>query len=288
MKIALIGLGNMGSAIARRLCQAGFKVTVFNRTASKAEPFKALGATVANSTPEAVEEADIIMSCLFDDASVLATAETILSSPTKANIYISTETILPTTVQKLTKLFAQTRLQYASACCVGVPPTADRGELGVLFAGEKVLYEKLKPLFSTYSNDYRFIGSQPSLANVLKISTNYMLYSAIESMGEVNAFAEASGLDKSHLEHLFKKIYGTHPGFLLYADRITQNHFDHPNFSIAGGLKDCTLFQEAFRDQGVASPMIDIIKDHLQRSKKNPAIQNKDFSIFSSLSKLEE
>lgn len=290
MKITLIGLGNMGSAIATRLLQAGFDLTVYNRTASKAEPLLKLGAKVADTVEQAVEAADIIMSCLFDDASVIALSDTLLACNTDAKTHIATETILPETSKILAQKYTDHNLNYVTACCVGVPPAALRGELGVLFGGPHDLFESLKPVFAAYCDvgkKYTYVGAEPFLANVLKIATNYMLYSAIEAMGEVHAFTESTGLDKAHLRSLFESIYH-HKGFLLYADRILNEDFEQVNFSLAGGIKDAKLYQKAFRDQGVSPDILAITEKHLLSAQASETDSPKDFSVFSQGSKLKK
>ncbi|PIQ42997.1 MAG: oxidoreductase [Gammaproteobacteria bacterium CG11_big_fil_rev_8_21_14_0_20_46_22] len=290
MKITLIGLGNMGSAIATRLLQAGFDLTVYNRTTRKTEALVKLGAKTADTVEQAVREADIIMSCLFDDASVIELSETLFSSATQAKTYIATETLLPDTSKTLAKKYSEHGLNYVTACCVGVPPAALRGELGVLFGGPREDYEALRPIFAAYcamDKKYTHVGATPFLANVLKIATNYMLYSAIEAMGEVHAFTESVGLDKAHLRELFESIY-QHKGFLLYADRIINEDFEQVNFSLAGGIKDAKLYQKAFLDQGVSPDILAVTEKHLLSAQASEADKHKDFSVFSQGSKLKK
>src|SRR5262245_47045614 len=106
-KIALIGLGKMGAALARRLLKAKFDLTVYNRTQEKMQPLIGLGATGVRSAKEAASLADVVLTSLFDDQSVLevVTAEDgILRGMKPGAIHIGTSTILPATSKKLTEL----------------------------------------------------------------------------------------------------------------------------------------------------------------------------------------
>src|ERR1700740_3581546 len=96
MKIAFIGLGNMGTAMARHLLRAGHDVTVWNRTAEKAEPLKADGAKVARSLAEAAQEAEIAITMLADDHAVEAAvlhSNTVIDNLPKGATHVSMSTI---------------------------------------------------------------------------------------------------------------------------------------------------------------------------------------------------
>jgi 3-hydroxyisobutyrate dehydrogenase-like beta-hydroxyacid dehydrogenase len=263
LKIALIGLGKMGGALARRLLKANLPLTVFNRTAAKAQPFSALGANIAITAAAAVAEADIVISSLLDDDSVMQTVQGpdgFLSALKPGAIHVGTSTILPETSKKLSILHQQQGSIYIAGNVLGVPRAADQGELTTLVAGNQQAIEKCRPIFNAYSHKILNVGDQAYLANVVKISANYLLASSIEAMGEIYTFAEKHDADPAILNTLFHSIFA-HPAFKLYADKIKDRSFDEVNFDLKGGFKDLHLFQKAFTDVQVVPAIADIIKN---------------------------
>lgn len=278
LKIAFIGLGKMGQAIVTRLIAAGFDLTLYNRTKEKALIFARHGVKIADSIQMAVQHADIVISCLFDDDSVLALNKELLLYLPPNSLYVSTETVLPETIKIISKQCAECNIQHVSACSLGVPPAAIKGELTVIFGGNETQSTKLQPIFAAYSKIVLHAGAYPFLANVLKIAANYMLYSAVESMGEVSAYTSEVGLNQENLNNFFHSIYA-HPAFLLYANRITKRDFDQANFTMQGCLKDVNLFEQAFLEAGIEPNIIKIVKNNIAKSM-GTSYENQDWSAL--------
>lgn len=260
MKITLIGLGKMGAALGLRLLAASFDLTVFNRTATKMKPLIEAGAKGAETIEESVRDADIVISCLLDDKAVLESA-TLFTAFLKPNaIHLGTSTILPETSKKLTELHQAHGTIYVAGNVLGVPKAAARGELTTIVAGPADAIEQCRAIFEAYSTKVVPVGTRPFQANVMKICMNYMLASAIETMGELYAFAEKNQLDTSIVNTMFHSIYA-HPAFKLYVDKIKERDFENVNFDMIGGFKDINLFQQAFINVGVVPNIINVLKD---------------------------
>ncbi|HHT0591816.1 TPA: NAD(P)-dependent oxidoreductase [Legionella anisa] len=285
MKITLIGLGKMGSVLAKRLLAAGFNLTVFNRTAEKMIPLVKAGAKSADTIEEAVKDAKIIITCLLDDRAVLETAKSFIPMLRPQAIHVGTSTILPETSKILNELHKKHGSTYIAANVLGVPKVAARGELTTLVAGPKEIIEQCNPVFSAYSIKVISVGSQPFQANVIKICMNYFLVTAIEAMGELYAFAEKSEADASILNTLFHSVFA-HPAFQLYVDKIKERDFDDVNFDMKGGLKDLNLFQQAFAQVGVVPDIANIIKDKFIIALAHH-MENKDWSGITEITRLQ-
>jgi len=261
MKIALLGLGKMGSALGKRVLQANFDLTVYNRTASKMQPLTALGAKSSNSPKEAVTHADVVITCLSDDNAVLQTVQGeggFLQSMKKGAIHIGTSTILPDTSKTLSKLHQENGSVYIAGNVVGIPKVAEKGELTSIVAGPVAVIEKCTPIFKCYSSKIINAGSKSHLANVIKICNNYLLATSIEVIGQVYTFAEKSEVDVRIIYNLLQSIYA-HPGYKLYVDKINDRNFDEVNFALKVGFKDLRLFQQAFTDVGVVPDFGNVI-----------------------------
>lgn len=261
--VTLIGLGKMGSAIAKKLLEANFDLTVYNRTAEKMTPLVKAGAKAADSASKAVQDADVVLTCLLDDNSVLQTVagENGFLKALKPNaIHLGTSTILPSTSKKLQQLHQAHNSIYLVGNVLGVPKVAEKGELTSFMGGPTNAIHYCMPLLQTYSKKIITISDEPYKANAMKICTNYMLATAIESMGEIYTYAEKSGLDKTFIQEMFHAVFAS-PVFNLYVDKIKERNFDEVNFDLKAGFKDLNLFQQAFTEVQVVPDIANIIKN---------------------------
>lgn len=285
-KVALIGLGKMGSVLAKKLLEAGFDLTVYNRTELKMQPILAMGGKGATSAKEAAMSANIIMTSLFDDESVLEVVgdkNGILEGLKQGAIHIGTSTILPSTSKKLTKLHDQKNTIYISGNVLGVPKVAEKGELTSIIAGNQKAIASCMPVFNAYSKTIINVGQEAYKANVMKICTNYLLATTIECMGELYTFAEKNDVDAEHINKMFHTVFA-HPAYQLYADKIKDRDFNNVNFDLKGGFKDLQLFQKAFTDVKVVPDLANIIINKFIIALAH-GMENKDWSAVSDVTR---
>lgn len=286
MKIALIGLGKMGSVLAKRLLLADFDLIVFNRTKEKMLPLVQAGARGAETLKDAVSDAEIIITSLLDDHALLQTVndkDGFINFLKTGSIHISTSTILPDTSKKLSDLHEEKGSIYIVGNVLGVPKAAEKGELTSFVAGNADAIEKCKPIFQTYSSKIINVGPNPYQANVVKICMNYFLVSAIEIMGELYAFAEKNEVDGEMINFLFHSIFA-HPAFKLYVDKIQRRNFDEVNFDLKGGFKDINLFQQAFTNALVVPDIANVIKNKFIIAMAH-GMQEKDWSAVTEITR---
>jgi len=260
-KVTVIGLGKMGTVLASRLLQQGFELTVYNRTLSKMQPLISAGARDASSMREAVKDADVVITSVLDDKAILeivAGENGFLNALKPGAIHIGTSTIMPQTSKELMQLHQKQGSIYLAGNVLGVPKTAEKGLLTTIVAGDSTAINQCEPLFGAYSAKIVKVGDKAYQANVMKICCNYFLATAIEAMGELYVFAEKSDLNSEFLAAFFHDVFA-HPAFKLYVDKIKERNFE-ANFELSGGLKDITLFQQAFTDVLVPSDIANIIK----------------------------
>lgn len=250
MNITFLGLGKMGSAMVERLLLAGYKVTVFNRTAAKAAPLVQLGARLAETIAGAVEHADIVMSCLLNDKAVLDTTEEMVSHMKARSVHVCISTVLPDTSVQLKALHESNNSNFVSAVVLGIPKVVQKGEATTYCCGAVDHIEQVLPLLHSFSKKAIALGDNIKAANTMKICLNYSLVTAMELISELYVFAEKSDLDIEYVQTALHEIYG-HPAFKLYVDKIKEQSFDDVNFTMVGGHKDIAVFQEAFARVGV-------------------------------------
>jgi 3-hydroxyisobutyrate dehydrogenase-like beta-hydroxyacid dehydrogenase len=194
INLTCIGLGKMGSVLAKKLLEKGFRVTVFNRTPHKMQPLIAAGAHGADSLQGAVKNANVILTCLLDDNAILETTAQLLPALQPGTIHIGTSTIMPKTSKKLDELHQQHGSTYLAGNVLGVPKAAENGALTSIVAGDASAIEQCMDIFKAYSVKIIQAGDKPYQANAMKICCNYFLAASIEAMAEVYTFAEKNDL----------------------------------------------------------------------------------------------
>ncbi len=243
MKVAFLGLGNMGSGMAGKILDAGLDLVVWNRTVAKADSLAARGASVANSVKEAVRDADVVVSSLMDDESILATArgeDGFIANMKAGATHVCVTTISPGLADQLLDMHRQAGTEYVSCPVLGRPDAAADGSLIALVAGSERGMENSRPVIDAFTSMALPVGSTPAHAATMKLCLNYAVISSIELMSEVYTCCEKAGLNLEEVEGFFKVIYGF-PVLHMYAEKIRQREFADGGFRMTGGLKDVRL-----------------------------------------------
>jgi len=266
VKIAFIGLGNMGSHMAGHLLGAGHDVTVWNRTLSKADELGSKGAKVAKSAGEAAREAEVVITMLADDFAVESAvlhAGGVLDSLPKNATHISMSTISVALSKKLAEEHAKRGQQYITAPVFGRPEAAEAGKLFVVAAGEKAALERCKPLLEALGQRVFVIGDKPEMANVVKLSGNFLIASVIESLGEAIALTRKYGIDPhQYVEFLTNSMFAA-PVYKTYGNLIADEKYRPAGFKLRLGLKDIRLALAAAEAVDAPLPFASDIRDHM-------------------------
>jgi 3-hydroxyisobutyrate dehydrogenase-like beta-hydroxyacid dehydrogenase len=204
--IGFVGLGAMGGSMAGRLLEAGYRLRVWNRTISKAEPLLRAGAVTAGSPAEAAVRGSIVISMLADDAAledVTFGEAGLLAGLGERGLHISMSTIAPATARRLAEAHAARGAAYLAAPVFGRPEVAAAGRLWVLASGAAAARERARPLLEAIGQQTFEFGDDPGAANVVKLAGNFLLIAAIEAMAEAYTFGEKNGIDRAAMASLF-------------------------------------------------------------------------------------
>lgn len=281
MKITFLGLGNMGSGMAKNILEAGFDLVVWNRTTSKTEALVAQGAVAALTIGEAVSDADVIVSSLMDDKSILENvqgADGLIANMKPGATHVCVTTISPELADQLLNLHRESGTEYVSCPVLGRPDAAAEGSLLALVAGSEAGLEAAKPIIEAFTNKVMPVGSRPSQAATLKLCLNYTVISSIELMGEVYACCEKAGLALEEVEGFFKVIYGF-PVLHMYAEKLRKREFDDGGFRMTGGLKDVQLMLDSATKLGTSFDIGEVIKGKMIEAIEN-GYQDLDWSAI--------
>lgn len=251
----------MGAGMANRILKTGHQLTVWNRTATKASSLVASGARLAPSAAAAVKDADLVITSLMDDASVLDMVNgELLAAMKPGAIHLCATTISPGCADQLAELHAKAGTRYVSGPVIGRPDAAAAGRLMTYLAGSNDAIETLKPVCESYAIMAVEISERPSVANCMKLIVNYAGASIIEILGETYAFAEKSGINLAYLQRFFQMTMA-HPAMKMYAEKARKRDYkEDVGFVMSAGLKDVRLMLSAAERAGVAFEIGKIIE----------------------------
>jgi 3-hydroxyisobutyrate dehydrogenase-like beta-hydroxyacid dehydrogenase len=262
MKIGFIGLGNMGAAIAENLLKGGHAVTAWNRSPAPVAALAAKGATAAASA-EATLGGDVLFSMLASDAAMQAVGfPAMLDKAGKGLTHINLATISVAFARELAAAHDKHGLGYVSAPVFGRPDAAAAGKLLVVAAGKAAAIAKVTNLLDQIGRRTVIVGEAPEQANLFKIAGNFLIVSAMESMGEAFALLKKGGIDAGVFHEILTE--GLFAGLVYpnYGKAMLAEKFEPAGFALKLGLKDVNLAREAAEGLGMTMPLADLVKTH--------------------------
>lgn len=264
MKIGFIGLGNMGAAIAPNFLRAGHALTVYNRTASRAEPLVALGAKLA-ATPADAAMGDAVFTMVSDDAALESVSEAILNHLPSGGLHVSLSTVSVALADKLTEAHKAKGQAFVSAPVFGRPAVAAEGKLFITAAGSPADMAQAMPLLELIGQTIEVFGEAPSAANLIKLAGNFLIVSLTESLGEAMALVTQGGADKGQfLDFLTSTLFNA-PIYKNYGAMIVKETFEPAGFGAVLAAKDMRLAHEAAEHLNVPMPLNDLLRARLHR-----------------------
>jgi 3-hydroxyisobutyrate dehydrogenase len=196
--VALLGLGTMGAGMAANLLKAGFPLSVYNRTAAKAEELTGLGARAASTPAEAAKGASVIISMLADDTAsreVWLGKDGALSAAQKSATLIESSTVSPSWIAEFAKLAEQHGVNLLDAPVTGSRMQAEAGQLSFLVGGRDAALETAMPILEAMSKEIVHLGPVGSGAK-MKLINNFLCGVQVASLAEGLVWIERSGLDR--------------------------------------------------------------------------------------------
>lgn len=254
MQVAVLGTGTMGAGMARSVLRAGHAVTVWNRTAARAEPLAADGAVVAGTAAEAVAGAEVVIVMLFDTAAVLDVLAA--AGPAAADaVWLQASTIGPDGTASVAELAAAEGLTLLDAPVLGTKGPAEQGALVALLSGHPALVERARPVIEAYSA--RSVDAGPALgsASALKLVCNAWVATLNAAVGQSIALAEGLGVDPALFLDAMTGGAADSKYLHLKGELITARDFPAA-FTLDGALKDVELILAAARGVQVGDDVL--------------------------------
>jgi len=280
--VGFIGLGNMGTPMARNLNKWLVEnnlapLTLWNRTGSKIDEFKSLGCTSAATIEEIGEKCDVIFTSLANDevakevyAKLFTSSEKRLSQHRGSQtIFIETSTLYPTVCGKLEHQSGSIPHRHFLSCPVfGPPGLAETAQLLAVISGDYVARKyALQFVVPSMARKAIDVGSNVERAASFKLIGNSVVLGIIELLAESMTLADKSGVGAETLYELIKEFFPA-PSFLAYGKKILNDEFHSDvGFTLSGGIKDASHIRRLAESVNTPVPIIDIAHQHLVTAK---------------------
>lgn len=264
MRVGMIGVGRMGSALAGRLLDRGHSLWLHDPDPSLMAPLLDRGATHAKAAADTFA-AEVVISMVPDDKAMTALwldGGLIASLPTQT-VHTCMASISYGLGERLARAHADAGRRYLSVPLFGRPPLAVRGELDVIVAGEAEAIAFCQPVFEAIGRQVFAVGERPEQANLVKIARNFMVASVVETLGEAFALCGKGGVrPERFLETLVNTSLGA-PAYRYYGEYLV-NRSRETLLPMRLGLKDVELSMQAAKELGTGLPTAELIRGHMQ------------------------
>ena len=262
MDVGFIGVGRMGTAMARNLLKAGHRVRAWDTSPEARDAIRKDGAEIATSAPDAFQ-GDAVISMLPNDDAMLATfvGSDILSTG-GAPLHLNMATASIECTRRLVAAHEKHGIGYLAATVYGRPEMAAERNLNILAAGDPAAIERVQPLFDAMGKKTWRLGDTQTNASVAKIAGNLMVACILEAMGEAAALARAYGMSPADvLDSTVGSVFDV-PVYRIYAGIIASGQFEPPGFDLRLGLKDAKLALAAGEEKNVPLPFASVLRDN--------------------------
>ena len=252
----------MGYAMAERLAKGGCDITVWNRTAEKAQPLSKHGAKTANGLKELASK-DIVFCMVSTWDDVKQVMEKLLSGADKPKMVVECSSISLEGSAELRQVLSEQRVQYLAAPVSGNAKVIKAGKLTFVVSGPKAAYDMARPYLDMMGTGSSYVG-EGELARIAKICHNVLLGVTIQNLCEVTILAQKAGMPRhAFLDFLNKSVMGSM--FTRYKTPALVNLDFHVTFTPKLLRKDLDLGLDAGRELEVPMPLTSLTRDLLQQ-----------------------
>ncbi len=268
-QIGFIGLGNMGQPMAQNLLKAGYALRVYNRNSSKAEPLVTQGAQRVSRPGDVVEPGGIVVTMVANDSaleSVVSGEGGFLERLGPNGIHLSMSTVSPATARKLAELHAKHGSMYLAAPVFGRPDAAAARKLYISLSGPQAGKERVKPILNALGQSVYDFGDDPGAANVIKLTGNFLIASAMEAMAEALTLAEKNGIERSKVINMLGQTIFACPIYQNYGKTIAEERYTPAGFLLSLGLKDMNLVLQTAESAQMPMPFASLLHDRFMAS----------------------
>ena len=254
-KLGLIGLGLMGRPMGMNLLKAGYPLTVWNRTAARADELVAAGAKLAASPQELAADCDFLLTIVSDPPAleeVLWGANGALKALKPGSIYMDSSTVSPQLARKIAAACAKQKVKFLDAPVTGGDWGAKKGELLFMVGGEETTLTEVEPLLGVMGKKWFLLGPNGA-GQTIKLAMNLILALQVEALAEALTLVTSAGLAGEKLVEVLQSSMAR-SGVLDIKSQNLLKHDYTPSFPLRLMYKDLTLALQLAKQNGVTLP----------------------------------
>ena len=259
--MGLIGLGNMGTAIAERLLEAGYPLRVNNRTPEKAEALAARGAEVATTPEELVEQVDVVLTSLANDAAFEDVTGRVIAAARPGTVLVDMSTVSPDASARVASLAEISSVRYVRAPVSGNPSVVRAGNLSFIVSGADDDIDRVQPVIRAIGPTVHRVGDGEQ-ARIVKLAINLMIAGLAQLMSEALVLGEAADVPRAALLEVMGSSAVGAPFVKYKTEPLVRDDFS-ATFTTALMEKDIDLALAAADEAGVELPLTREMKSHL-------------------------
>lgn len=254
MSIGFIGLGLMGKPMAQNLLKAGFPLTIWNRTASKADDLVRGGAKLAANPREVAERSDVLITIVSDPPAVeeVLFKDGALAALRKGSVLVDSSTVSPELARKLAGACKDRGVDFLDAPVTGGTWGAEKGELVFMIGGDKAVYERVKPALDAMGKKFFLLGPNGA-GQTIKLAMNLLYALEVQAFAESLALVAAGGVEPEKLVEVMQSSMGRAPILDIKAPSMLKHEFP-ASFPLRLMHKDVRLALELARQQKIDLP----------------------------------
>jgi 3-hydroxyisobutyrate dehydrogenase-like beta-hydroxyacid dehydrogenase len=260
--VGLIGLGNMGTAFAERLLDAGYPLVVSNRSPEKAEPLAARGASVASSPAGLAEQVDVILTSLADDEAFESVAAEALAAARPGSVLVDLSTVSPAASARVAERAEAASVGYVRAPVSGNPSVVRAGNLSFIVSGADDDIDRAEPILLAIGPTVHRVG-EGEQARIVKLAINLMIAGLAQLISEALVLGEAADVPRAALLEVMGSSAVGAPFVKYKTESLVRDDFS-ATFTTALMEKDIDLALDAADEAGVELPLTKEMKSHLR------------------------
>ena len=280
MKTGFIGLGIMGSRMAKNLQNQGFELIVHNRTKKKAEELLALGALWADSPATVAAQSDVLITMLSTPEAVKTVAlgkDGFLEHMAPGTLWVNCSTVNPSFTQELAQAAGEKQIRFLDAPVAGTKGPAGQGTLVFLLGGEAKDIEACTPLLEAMGSKSIHVGAC-GMGSAMKMLINLLLGQAMTAFSEAMVLGQAMGLSQEALFNTLLETPVSAPFLKNVRAKMEQENYE-ANFPLRLMQKDLHLACLTAYEHGVSLPTVNATKESFALAAQH-GLANQDFSAI--------
>ncbi|MHA3979451.1 NAD(P)-dependent oxidoreductase [Halovulum sp. GXIMD14794] len=251
MRVGVIGLGDMGSGLAKNVIKAGFDCAGFDLSPDRMKAFEALGGSPAGSAAEAATGADAVFVMVMNGAQAHSVYEQIIPVLQPGAVIILTATIIRDETESLGKMLEGTGIEMIDSPVSGGFPGAQNGTLVMMAAGSEAAMAKARPVMEAVSGTIHHVGTEPGMGQTVKACLQSLNGAIFAGVFESAALAAAAGVKGQVIHDVFVNSSAGCPAVRASLENIIDRKFEGTGSHIATMYKDLTIVMDMARSLGV-------------------------------------